>query len=882
MNDLTNTVMFDNLKGLSKVALTVLLSILMTGTYSFAQRTVTGRVTDTNGGTGIEAANVMLRKPDAVNIIAFALTSADGTYKISFNSDADTLMLMVSGFNIERQEKILTKSTKTVDFKVKYSNLTIREVTVKADPVKRSSDTLTYYVSAFRDSTDRSIGDVLKKMPGIDVSESGGIKYNGVSINKFYIEGMDMLGGKYGIATNNVQAKDIASVEVYENHQPIKVLQDWVKSDQAALNLKLKEKSKGTWNGILEAGLGYKPFQWSGQFTPMYFTKGFQTILTYKGNNMGRDVSKELSEQDYGYGGAPELVSVVSPNNPPLDESLWLNNNIHSASSNAIIKTGKYTEITAQAHYYKDKRTAESTSETVYHLMDEPSFSITEGISSGQTIDELQTGVKFRHNSDKHYFNDKIELTVKGSDTNGDVFGNTETYRQHSHLPLFMLSNNFNTIRTLGKWQFNIWSDTDYSRRKSYLSVNPNILGEYGIQGDVMRQDIQSSKLYSINSVSTSRKVMRWIFSLSAKCALDFENFRSELAPADSMRNDIGWKRVDLSLTPSIDYSIGGKFDFDINCPVIYADINYNDRLSSKSDYERVVVSPYVSLKWTPTYDLKVKASANYGERFGGLYDMYGGYVLSDYRTLESQNGELNRTRSGLVSFDLGYSNAVKVLFVNASAQAWKSRSDFKTGINYSGILSSIISYDVPDEISGMKFGLNASKRFQKISTTVKLGSDWSRSWTDVIRQKKTIPTINDVLILSATVDSRISNFSVLSYSGSFSSYEFKMTGVDGSSPIHSIRQNVLLNFLIGKKILAGISCRHYYNNNINGFDKNMFFANLRLSFKHKRFEYVIEGTNLLGTKYYGNSYFSANATYSTLYRLRPASVNVRVRFSLR
>lgn len=121
-----------------------------------------------------------------------------------------------------------------------------------------------------------------------------------------------------------------------------------------------------------------------------------------------------------------------------------------------------------------------------------------------------------------------------------------------------------------------------------------------------------------------------------------------------------------------------------------------------------------------------------------------------------------------------------------------------------------------------------------------------------------------------------------MSYSGSFSSYEFKMTGVDGSSPIHSIRQNVLLNFLIGKKILAGISCRHYYNNNINGFDKNMFFANLRLSFKHKRFEYVIEGTNLLGTKYYGNSYFSANATYSTLYRLRPASVNVRVRFSLR
>ena len=267
--------------------LLVILTVLMIEVDSFAQRSVSGRVTDAESGVGVDAVNVMLRRPDAVSIIAFAMTSTDGSYKITFNSEADTLLLMVSGFNVVRQEKILTKSMKTVDFKVLHSDQKIREVTVKADPVKRSSDTLTYYVSSFRDSTDRSIGDVLRKMPGIEVSESGGVKYNGVSINKFYIEGMDMLGGKYGIATNNVQAKDVASVEVYENHQPIKVLQDWVRSDQAALNLKLKEKSKGTWNGVVEAGAGYKPLQWSGQFTPMYFTKGFQTILTYKATTWG-------------------------------------------------------------------------------------------------------------------------------------------------------------------------------------------------------------------------------------------------------------------------------------------------------------------------------------------------------------------------------------------------------------------------------------------------------------------------------------------------------------------------------------------------------------------------------------------------------------------
>lgn len=873
--------MFDRLIRICPPLL-VLLTLLIAENNSFAQRSVSGRVTDAESGTPVEAVNVMLRLPDAVSIIAFALTSADGSYKITFNSEADTLLLMVSGFNVASQEMILTKSMNKLDFKVHYSDQKIREVVVKADPVKRSSDTLTYYVSSFRDSTDRSIGDVFRKMPGIEVSESGGVKYNGVAINKFYIEGMDMLGGKYGIATNNVQAKDVASVEVYENHQPIKVLQDWVRSDQAALNLKLKEKSKGTWNGVVEAGAGYKPLQWSGQFTPMYFTKGFQTILTYKGNNMGRDVSKELTDQTGSFGSIPELVSIISLSQPPLDESTWLNNNIHSASANGIVKVGKNAELTAQAHYFRDRRTAESSSETIYHLLDEPSFSISEQMSESQVIDELQTALKFRHNSDKRFFNDNIELTVKGNDTDGGVIGNSEAFSQHSHLPYLKLNNHLNTICRLGKWQLSVWSDTDYARRKSYLSVTPNILDEYGVSGDGLRQDILSMKLYSVTSVSTSRQVRRWVFGLSARGTVDFENFRSDLTPADSMRNDIGWRRVDLSLTPSVGYSISRRFNFDFYCPATYVEIGSNDRLASKSSCDRVILSPSASIKWTPTYNLTVKASANYGERLGSLYDMFGGYILKNYRTLERRNADWNKTRSGSASLDFSYSNAVKAFFANASMMSWKSRADFKTGVNYSGLLSNLVSYYIPDERSGVSFGANVSKRFQSIATTVKLGSEWSRSWTDLIRQGKTIPAKNDALTLSAMVESRLGNVSVLSYSGSFQSYQFRMSGVDGSAPINSIRQSVSLNFLIGKKIIADAACRHFYNNGITGFDKNMFFANLSLSFKHKRLEYVVEGTNLLGTKYYGTSYFGANETHTILYRLRPTSVTASVRFSLK
>ena len=45
-------------------------------------------------------------------------------------------------------------------------------------------------------------------MPGIDVSESGQIRYNNRPINKFYIEGLDLMGGRYGVAVNNVRATE--------------------------------------------------------------------------------------------------------------------------------------------------------------------------------------------------------------------------------------------------------------------------------------------------------------------------------------------------------------------------------------------------------------------------------------------------------------------------------------------------------------------------------------------------------------------------------------------------------------------------------------------------------------------------------------------------
>nr|MBO6294129.1 hypothetical protein [Schwartzia sp. (in: firmicutes)] len=57
-------------------------------------------------------------------------------------------------------------------------------------------------------------------------------------------EATDFVNDRYGVATNNISPDDVASVEIMENHQPVKVLEGLEFSQQAGLNIKLKEAAR--------------------------------------------------------------------------------------------------------------------------------------------------------------------------------------------------------------------------------------------------------------------------------------------------------------------------------------------------------------------------------------------------------------------------------------------------------------------------------------------------------------------------------------------------------------------------------------------------------------------------------------------------------------
>ena len=147
------------------------------------------------------------------------------------------------------------------------------EVTVTAPKMEmKGDDTVSYNVASFRAQEDLVIEDVLRKLPGITVRDNGQILYKAKPIAGLTIDGMDLLKGRYGIATRNISPDHIASVEILENHQAIKALKDLVPSDKTYINLKLKASSRGVFLLSAAAGGGYGDRGlWNAEAAPMYF-----------------------------------------------------------------------------------------------------------------------------------------------------------------------------------------------------------------------------------------------------------------------------------------------------------------------------------------------------------------------------------------------------------------------------------------------------------------------------------------------------------------------------------------------------------------------------------------------------------------------------------
>jgi hypothetical protein len=115
----------------------------------------------------------------------------------------------------------------------------IKEVQLKTKMITARGDTISYDLKAFNNKNDRTLADVMKKFRELKSIKTEVFYIREMrSIN--FVNGKDLMEGGYGTINNSLPKDAVQKVEVLENHQPVKILQDKVPSDQAAINIKLK------------------------------------------------------------------------------------------------------------------------------------------------------------------------------------------------------------------------------------------------------------------------------------------------------------------------------------------------------------------------------------------------------------------------------------------------------------------------------------------------------------------------------------------------------------------------------------------------------------------------------------------------------------------
>lgn len=865
--------------------------------FAIGQTMISGSVKNKKGEP--LAANVMVQSKGSVAIAGYTTTNTEGNYSLSYKGIADSITLSITGMNVGKHSKTVANRNGQVDFVIDEKPLELKEVSITAPKIRRMDDTINYSVDAFKDQNDRVIGDVLKKLPGIEVSPSGAISYNGKGINKFYVENMDLLQGRYGIATNNIAAKDVASVQVLENHQPVKALRDRVLSDDAAVNLKLKDSAKGTLAATGMAGFGYQPLMWNAELVSMYFAKKMQNMSTFKGNNSGKDIVSEfLTHYDYERVNisSDSPLYVQSPGTPPIPQKRYLYNNSHAITTNQLIKLNEDMEFTASALYYNDYIKKEGYSFYEQYLPGDSILNIEEFISMRSSINNLEFALRFNSNAKNYYLNNAINL--KGSWYNDNGSGITrsntgsldETISQRLDKPFFAVDNTFDMIKNLKNNSYKVYFSTGYGQRPHTLTVTPaNYLESY--HASSLSQDVLIRDFASVLRLSYGLKLGYFNLDYSAWGQADIRNMDTELhvangnqpiTPVDSLKNDLWYNDYQAGINQSYTYN-NEKLKIGLYLPLIYKLITTDDRIPKTfSSNGKLIFNPSVSVRYNLTHEFALSTGANFNKSFGNINSSYSGIIMHSYRSLlRNTIDRLFETRSAGINASISYRNAFEALFISTGANYNYSWQDLLYGYDYRGIMSVKNTVDQPAKTERYGFRFSGSKGLDFWSATVRLSGGCSLSKGKQLIQGEIFNYRSQSYNAGTGINFNPIRLMGINYSFSWNqnrSYIVEQT--EHFPSIRGIAQNAQVNLFPIQSLTINFNVEHQYNSAVSS--PHTAFADAGIKFKRKQLDLELEINNIFNTKQYVSAYYSDVSAYFYSYELRPLSVLVIVRFKLK
>ena len=830
-----------------------------------AQTNVTGKIIDREGNEPLVGASVIVKGSDG-KIKKFASSKSDGGFSMTIPS-VNGCRLEVTMMSFAKQSIPLDSVSFPLTVYMEPGTTLLKEVTVKADRIREQGDTITYNVGSFAQQQDRSIGDVLKRMPGIDVANNGNIQYQGEDINKFYIEGSDLLGGKYGIATNGISHEDVGAVEVMENHQPMQVLSGISFSDKAAINLKLKNKAKATWTFHGDAGGGYswqpEGAIWDGELFAMAVMPGFQNITTLRTNNTGENLSSSSTDffADRRQTGLSQYVGVGLPGVPSLSDKRTLFNRSFLVSTNSLWKL-KNGEFKANIDYSFNRVTADASNITTYFL-DEGNRIITENRSgtehshslSGKFIYELNRRTAFINNTLQTNIDwDDVSLATTGSIPNG----------QSADLPDYYVSNKFKMIK-----RFNGKHLVTFQSVNEWESLPQNL--ECGmLNGEFFRQHISDHAFYTHESAAYAFNIKGVTLSLEGGIKGYLRSMDSQLPELPEelpglTENVVNTNYLTLYATPEFEYWVR-RVNLSLNLPVSYAHYNFDKAIANRDE---VYFSPSLSFNWKPNNRFSGTLRGGFGRSPMNLTLIHPGLIMTNYRTLKSGVDNFYNSSSQNLSASVSYKHTRHGLFANGMVMHSWSHVPYTMAQQLYG---DYVVYSYADARNNgrmlMAMG-NIGKTLDFMRGRCNVNGSFSRNESHLLSQQQSVNSVSTGWSVGGKINGNPCRWFSFDYRIGYSDSRLTMNGLS-ESWLSTMENELSLTFIPHRKWQWTVSGEHYRNELTEHNYKNMVMLDTRLTFQlNKKIEFAASLTNILNKRSYNYTIYSQLSSFESRRQLR-------------
>lgn len=632
--------------------------------------------------------SVMLMNAIDSSLIDYGFTDKSGGFRLEAKAPRDAyLKFSHLGYETKYVTVLIPPGASVVlpDVFLKEKPLVLDEVIVRDESVLVLQDTVRHKVEYFKNGTEKTVEELLKKIPGVNVGSDGTIKVGNREIEKLMVDGDDLMEKGYRIMSKNMPAYPIAEVEVLKNFANNPLLKGIEESDKVAVNLKLDEQFKSVWFGNVQGGLGTGNF-YELRGNLMNFGKKYKSYFITNLNNIGDNATGEVEHLVYpvradepaviGDEEHAEKLLTFSPETPDFEQSRTNFNNAELVSLNNIFNPTSKLKIKTLAFFNWD--------ELRFYR---------------QTIDEiLVPGLSFTNTEDyrlrtrKRIAYGKVDVTHKASTSkmleattrfsldnfrgNSQLVFNDQSTSEGLNHEASLISQEVRLTNRIGEKKVFLVSGR-FIRETAPQKYRINRFLYDGLFDDVFdpdsaRQSSANTMYYAgINAHYMDRRKGGHLFEVQVG-----NEFRlDQLHTAFALIGDEAIAEYPPGYQNDTRYGVNdsyakGKYRFKLKefgfTGLLDVHHLYNQlENDGRSTQGRLLVNPGLGMDWRINKMNKIRTSYSYTTRNADIQDIYGNYILTGFRSFSRGTGSLTQLRGSDVFVNYEFGNWSDRFFAN-------------------------------------------------------------------------------------------------------------------------------------------------------------------------------------------------------------------------